>query len=89
LFGIELANLLQDREAIHPRHFQIKHHDIRPFSAKEIQTLLTTVSEDHVIALPTEERVEEVPDALLIINHKNLGHVTSQKENGYIGRDDL
>ena len=36
-------------------------------SAKDLQALLTTVSEDHVIALPTEERVEEVPDARLII----------------------
>jgi hypothetical protein len=47
LLGIETADLLQDREPIHPRHFQIKHHDIGAFSAKEIQALLTTLSEYH------------------------------------------
>jgi hypothetical protein len=46
------------------------------FSAKALQALLTTLSEDHVIALPTEERVEETPNARLIINHENLGHTS-------------
>jgi hypothetical protein len=51
LRGIETADLFQNREAIHPRHFQIKDHDIGACSAKDLQALLTTVSEDHVIAL--------------------------------------
>jgi len=69
-----MADLLQDREAVHPRHFEIKDHDIGPRSAKNLQALLTTVREDHVIALPTEERIEEFPDTRLIINHEKLSH---------------
>jgi hypothetical protein len=44
------------------------------FSAKELQAFQTILSEYHVIALPTEEAVEEPPDALIIINHQNFGH---------------
>src|SRR4029077_8322140 len=78
LTTIETADLSQDGEPIHLRHFQIKHNDIGTFSAKELQALPTTLSEDHVIAFPPEEPVKEITDALLIINHQNLGHGTSQ-----------
>jgi hypothetical protein len=69
---------LQDRESIDPRHVQIQHYDIGAFSTKDFQALPTTRSEYHLIALPPKERVEELPDALLIINHENHGHGTSQ-----------
>jgi 3-isopropylmalate dehydratase small subunit len=31
------------------------------------------------MALPTEERVEEVPDARLIVDHQNFGHGSSRE----------
>src|SRR5713101_4461516 len=71
--GIETADLSQDGEPIHLRHFEVQHKDIGAFSAKALQTLLATFRDDHVIALPPEERVKEITDALLIINHENLG----------------
>jgi hypothetical protein len=74
LIGIETANLFQDLDPIHLRHFQIQHNDIRVFSAKEFQALPPTLSEYHVIAFPPEERIEEISDALLIVNYENLGH---------------
>ena len=62
--GIETADLLQNSEPIHPWHFQIKHNDIGALPAKKLQ------------ALPTEQRVEKISNALLIINHENLGHTS-------------
>jgi hypothetical protein len=82
LIGIETADLLQDRDPIHFRHVQIKHNDIRAFAAKEFQAPPTTIGEYHVIALSTEESVEETPYALLIIDHEHFGHDTSQSKNG-------
>jgi hypothetical protein len=63
LIGFETVDLLQDRDPIHLRHIQIQHHDIGMFSAKEFQALSTTIGEYHVIALPTEEGVQEISDA--------------------------
>jgi hypothetical protein len=57
LIGIETANLLQYGNPTQLWHFEIQHHDIGTFSPKEFDTLPTTIGEDHVIALPTEERV--------------------------------
>ena len=54
LTGVETADLLQDREPIHPRHLQIKNNDIRAFSKKRVEALRTILSEYHVISLPTE-----------------------------------
>jgi hypothetical protein len=85
LRGIETTDLLQDREAIHPRQFQIQDHDIRVSSTINFQTLLPTVSNDDVISLPSEERVEEVPDTMLIINHQNFGHGSLPEEIEYVG----
>ena len=79
-YGIETADLSQDGEPIHPRHFEIEHKDIGAFSAKALQTLLATFRDDHVIALPPEERVKESTDALLIINHEDLGHTSPRIE---------
>ena len=62
-YGIQTADLLQNREPIHFRHFQVKHKDIGVFSAKALQALLTTFRDDHLIALPPEERVKESTDA--------------------------
>src|SRR4029077_14924760 len=54
LLGIKTVNLLQDREPIHPRHFQVKDHNIGLFAAKELQARRSTLREYHVIALPTK-----------------------------------
>src|SRR2546427_487039 len=81
-YGIETADLSQDGEPIHFRHFQIKYDDIGACSAKALQALPTTFRDDHVIALPPEERVKELSDALLIVNHENFGHGNSQNKNG-------
>jgi len=82
LIGIETADLLQDRDPIHLRPVQIKDNDVRAFAAKEFQALPTAIGEYHAIALSTEEHVEETPYALLIIDHENFGHNTSQSKNG-------
>lgn len=78
LLGIEAADLSQDREAIHPWHFQIEHNDISLCSAKDLQAFLTTVSKNYVISLPTEERVEKITDSWLIINRQNFGNGISR-----------
>ena len=67
-------DLSQDCESIHLRHFQIKHNDIGVLSAKKLEALPPAVSEYHVIALTPEYSVKQIPDALLIIDHQNLGH---------------
>src|SRR5262249_46817009 len=74
LYGSQTADLLQNREAIHSRHFQVKHDDIGTPSPKHFQALLSTISENHVISLSPEDRVEETPYTLFIINHENFGH---------------
>src|SRR6185295_16304810 len=84
LIGIEIAELLHDRDHIQFRHVQIKHHDIGVFAAKELQALPTTIGEYYVIALSTKERVEETQYALLIINDKHFGHDTSQNKHGEV-----
>ena len=80
IMGSRLRTCRKTGEPIHPRHFEIEHKDIGAFSAKALQTLLATFRDDHVIALPPEECVKESTDALLIINHENLGH-TSPESN--------
>ena len=58
LVEIDTAYLLQDGHPMVLQHYQIKHNDVGAFSAKELQAVLTIRSGDHLIAFPTEKRVE-------------------------------
>ena len=59
-FLIATANVFEDRNPIHLRPFQVQHHGIGMFSAKELQALPTIFSKNHFISLPAEESVEEI-----------------------------
>src|SRR5205085_12338966 len=74
LIRLERTNLLQHGNPTQLRHFEIQHHDIGTFSPKEFDTLPTTICHNDGVALPTEERVQEISDTFLIVNHENLGH---------------
>jgi hypothetical protein len=79
---------LQHGNSTHLRHVQVQHHDIGTFSPKEFHTLPTTIREDHVIALPTEECVEEISNAFLVIDYKNFRH-EGRYHAGVLGQDIL
>jgi hypothetical protein len=46
--------------------------------SEEFQALLTSIGNHHVIALSTEERIEEIADARFIIDHKDFSHLDLQ-----------
>jgi hypothetical protein len=73
---------VQDCQPVHLRHFQIEHNDIGVFLAEELEASLSILRKHHIIALPTEEGIEEMSDAPIIINHQNFGHVLLLESNG-------
>src|SRR6185295_16164674 len=81
LIGIETADLLQDGNPPQLRHFEIQHDDIGTLSPKQFYPLPTTIGEDYGVTFSAEKDVEKISDSLLIIDHENFGHDSSQYQN--------
>ena len=63
--------MAQDGHPVHLLHFQIQDNHIGLFSAKELQALFSILREEHLIALVSENGVEEMSVAPIVINHEN------------------
>ncbi len=81
LIGVEIADLPQDAEHLLVGNSQIQHYHIRACGAKEFEACPPTLSERDVLAIQTEERVEEMTARYIIRNDQDLRHGDPSKCN--------
>ena len=63
--------MAQDGHPVHLLQFQIQYNHIGTFSAKELQALLSVLHEKHLMTPVSENAVEEISVAPIVINHEN------------------
>ena len=67
-------DLLEHFESLHLGHREVENRDIGVFLAKHLDPPSPAGCEQDVVALPPQNGIEEITDALLIVHNKNLRH---------------
>src|SRR5439155_972923 len=69
--GIELAQLAQRLETVHPLHFHVQEHEVRPKLAVQPQRLATRRARLHLDRFVLEHLFQRLADALLVIDDED------------------
>jgi hypothetical protein len=71
---VDLADLGERLQPVHPRHLDVHEGDVGAELAEDLDGLEGAAGGAHLVVFVFEQLVEDAPDPLLVVHHKDAGH---------------